>query len=383
MTTSEGARRAQELFASTFDGAPTLLVRAPGRVNVIGEHTDYNDGFVLPAAINREVWIALAPAERGVHAVSDAFDEPAQFELGSWDDKLEGWGRYLQGVAWALDEAGIALRGWRGAVISNVPVGAGLSSSAALELATARAFAALTDAAWDPVQAAKLSQRAENGWVGVNSGIMDQLSSAAGRDGHALLLDCRSLDVQPVPLPDSVALVVLDTSTRRELGTSGYNDRRRECDEAAAALGVDALRDATEAMLKEHADELDDVLLRRARHVVTENQRTVAAAKAMRDGDAEQLGELMCASHASLRDDFEVSGDALNAIVDIAAATDGCYGARLTGGGFAGCAVALVRKDAVEGFTATVEKRYNETTGLEAEVHVCVPAAGATLEALG
>ena len=381
--TQSGADRAQQLFRERFGAEPTAVIRAPGRVNVIGEHTDYNDGFVLPAAIDREVWLAVAPQDSAaVLAVSGAFDDPAEFWLGEWDDKLDGWGGYLQGVAWALAEDGAELRGWRGAVVSDVPVGAGLSSSAALELATARAFAALSDNEWDAVAAARTCQRAENKWVGVNSGIMDQLASSAGVEGHALLLDCRSLEIDAVPLPDGVALVVLDTSTRRELGASGYNDRRRECDEAADGLGVASLRDIGVEQLERRATDLSDLLVRRARHVVTENERTIAAAAAMRDQDPQGLGELMVESHRSLRDDFEVSGDELNAIVDIAVELDGCHGARMTGGGFAGCAVALVAVDGVRQFCADLERRYAEQTGLRAETHVCVPVDGASCEAV-
>jgi galactokinase len=378
---TDGRQAAQQLFAESFDAQPTHLVRAPGRVNVIGEHTDYNDGFVLPAAIDREVWIALLPTDDDtVEAVSDAFDEPAAFQLGDWDNKAQGWAAYLQGVAWALMQTGSAVAGWRGAVVSDIPVGAGLSSSAALELATARAFAAIAGADWDPVAAAKVCQRAENGWVGVNSGIMDQLSSAAGVAGAALLLDCRSMDYEAVPLPEGAALVVLDTSTRRELGSSGYNDRRQQCDEAAQLLGVAALRDASQPLLDQHAQELGDLLLRRARHVVTENERTLAAADAMRSGDGDRLGHLMAASHRSLRDDFEVSGHELNAIVDVASVTNGCYGARMTGGGFAGCAVALVDRAFVDFFLEDVTAAYRNQTGLDAELHVCVPVAGASDE---
>ena len=374
--------RARALFTERYGRDAPVVVRAPGRVNVIGEHTDYNDGFVLPAAINREVWIALEPTTTAtVEVVSLTEDVPAAVDLHNWEPKAEGWARYVQGVAWALSEAGRPLTGWRGALVSDVPVGAGLSSSAALELAVARACSVVADWSWDPVAVAKLCQRAENAWVGVNSGIMDQLASAAGIAGHALLLDCRSLEVEPEPLPEGFTLVVMDTSTRRELSESGYNDRRRECDAAAEALGVPALRDATEELLAR--SDLNDVLMRRARHVVTENARTQAAAEAMRAGDPAALGALMGASHRSMRDDFEISGEALDTIVGIASSIEGCYGARLTGGGFAGCAVALVATDAVETFCAELEGRYAQDTDLTAETHVCVPIGGASVEGTG
>ena len=371
--------RVVSLFEAHYGGAPAVVVRAPGRVNIIGEHTDYNDGFVLPAAIDREVWIALDPVDAdAIDMVSASADEPAHVPLDSWNDKAEGWGRYVQGVAWALHESGLPLAGWRGALISDVPVGAGLSSSAALELAVARACSVTAGWEWDAVAVAKLCQRAENAWVGVNSGIMDQLASAAGVEGHALLLDCRSLQIGPEPLPEGITLVVMDTSTRRELSSSGYNDRRRECEEAAEALGVKMLRDVTPEQLE--GANLDDVLARRARHVVTENARTVAAAEAMRAADTAQLGSLMNASHRSMRDDFEISGDALDAIVAIATTIDGCAGARLTGGGFAGCAVALVATDAVDDFCTELEQRYQRDTDLTATTHVCRPSDGASVD---
>lgn len=379
--TRPGARqRAIEGFHRRFGHAPAVLVRGPGRVNVIGEHTDYNDGFVLPAAIDRELWIALEPGdELVVEAVSESFDAPVRVRLDDFGERLGGWALYLQGVAWALAEAGLPLPGWRGTLASDVPVGAGLSSSAALELACARAFQALAGWAWDPVEVAHHCRRAENDWVGVSSGLMDQLASAAGRQGAALLLDCRSVEFEPVPVPDEVVLVVVDTGTRRELAASGYNDRRRECHEAAQALGVESLREVTERQLNERRYDLDEVLWRRALHVVTENARTLRAAAAMRAGDPEELGRLMKASHRSLRDDFAVSSDALDAIVDIAGEIGGCYGARLTGGGFAGCAVALVAVDGTGGFAEELVDRYRAVTGHEATTHVCRPVDGASV----
>lgn len=372
--------RAIEAFQRRFGRAPAVVIRGPGRVNVIGEHTDYNDGFVLPAAIDRELWIALEPGgESAVEAVSEAFDAPVRVRLDDFGERLDGWALYLQGVAWALAEAGVQLEGWRGTLASDVPVGAGLSSSAALELACARAFQALAGWDWDPVEVAHHCRRAENDWVGVSSGLMDQIASAAGRQGAALLLDCRSIDFEAVPVPDDVVLVVMDTATRRELASSGYNDRRRECHRAAQALGVDSLRDVSERELTERRDDLDEVVWRRAFHVVTENARTLEAAAAMRAGDPGELGRLMKASHRSLRDDFAVSSDALDAIVEVAAGIDGCYGARLTGGGFAGCAVALVAADRTSEFADELVSRYGGVTGHEATTHVCHPVDGASV----
>jgi len=378
VTTVPARLRARQLFRRAYGSAPPHAVRAPGRVNVIGEHTDYNDGFVLPAAIDREVVLAFEPAEDGfVRVASEAFGDDAAFRLGSWDERAEGWASYVQGVAWSLAARGLEIRGWRGALASDVPVGAGLSSSAALELAVAQAFHVVGGWPWDPVEMAGVCRRAENHWVGVASGIMDQLASAGGVAGHALLVDCRSLDVEPVPVPEGLRLVVLDTSTRRELGSSGYNDRRRECETAARALGVGSLRDVTTAMLDERGSTLDGLLLRRARHVVSENDRTTRAAAAMREGDPERLGALVSESHRSLRDDFAVSSGPLDAIVAIAEDVAGCYGARLTGGGFAGCALALVAGPSVASFADDVQVRFADETGLQARLHVCEAVAGA------
>jgi galactokinase len=376
---TEPARdRAIRLFTERFERAHDLLVRAPGRVNLIGEHTDYNDGFVLPVAIDRELWIALgARTDRTVVAVSEDFDEPVRFDADRFDAPLAGWGGYVQGAAWALHTAGVALAGWDGAVASDVPVGAGLSSSAALELATLQAFHALDGTRPDADRLAALARRAENDWVGVASGIMDQMICAAGRRGHALLLDCRTLEQTHVPLPEGVDVIVLDTTTRRQLAGSAYNDRRRACEDAAARLGVQALRDATTADLSA----LDGTTLRRARHVVTENTRTLDMARALQTGDVRATGPLMRDSHRSLRDDFEVSGPALDAIVGAADAAPGCLGARMTGAGFAGCAVALVAREAAADFTGTVADAYRRATGLEAGIHRCSAVDGASVVA--
>ncbi len=374
----EASARAVRLFRAEFGSEPHALLRAPGRVNLIGEHTDYNEGFVLPAAIDRDLCIAL-------RARTEARIDVRSQELGSrtialdrFEPRAEGWGAYLQGVAWALSEAGHRLVGWDGAIASDVPVGAGLSSSAALELATAQAFATTSGFPWEPTAMARLCQRAENRWVGVASGLMDQLASARGRQGHAILLDCRTLEPEWVPIPDRAGIVVLDTGTRRELGSSGYHDRRRECEAAALALGVGSLRDVTEPDLRSRAADLPEPLARRARHVVTENARTLAAAEAMRAGDAETVGALMSDSHRSMRDDFELSSEALDAIVEAARSAPGCFGARLTGGGFAGCAVALVDREAVGVFGPAVASAYARATGLTCETYPCRASDGAS-----
>ncbi len=373
-------------FAQRYGEKPALLARAPGRVNLIGDHTDYNDGFVLPMAIDRAVWIALRRRDDTqvvVHSLD--FGEDASFDVRRLERGGSGWAEYMRGMAWSLEaglppEPGYALCGWEGVLAGDVPLGAGLSSSAALELATARAFAGACRLAWDPTLMARLAQRDENEWVGVNSGIMDQLISAAGVAGHALLIDCRSLATRAVPLPRDVSVVVLDTATRRQLVDSEYNERRARSESAARQFGVKALRDVDEAMFAERADMLDDVTRRRARHVVTEDARVLAAAKALASGDVRRVGELMNESHRSLRDDFEVSRPELDAMVAIARTQTGCYGARMTGAGFGGCAVALVSRDVAERFAGDVATRYESEVGLTPAVYVCAAAAGASLE---
>jgi len=364
-------------FASRFGAQPTAVVRAPGRVNLIGEHTDYNDGFVLPMAIDRAVWIALRPRpDQELRVYSLEFDETRTFTIEEVRDKDASredgsWIEYLKGVTWALQEAGYALQAWEGVLAGDVPIGAGLSSSAALEMATVRAITLISQLPWDAVAMAKLGQRAENKWVGVNCGIMDQMISAAAKTGHALLIDCRSLETQLVPLPPGTVAVVLDTTTRRGLVDSAYNERRTQCEAAARFFGVPALRDVSLADFEARADELDALTCRRARHVITENERTLQASHSMREGDAVKLGRLMNASHQSLRDDFEVSSEALNTMVEYARRTNGCYGARLTGAGFGGCAVALVQVDKADAFAKTVAADYERATGNRSNTYIC------------
>lgn len=370
-----------DAFRARFGSEPAWVARAPGRVNLIGEHTDYNDGFVLPLAIERAVWIALRPrTDRRVVARSLDFAEELDVSLDALARGGAGWGEYVKGTAWALAEAGHALEGWEGVVGSDVPIGAGLSSSAALELATARAFAAVSVLAWDAAAMARLAQRAENAWVGMNCGIMDQMISAAGQEDHAVLIDCRSLETEAVPLPPGTAVVILDTATRRGLVDSEYNERRARCEAAAAHFGVPALRDVSPETLAARGAELDGVTLRRARHVVTEDARTRASVAAMRRGDAAALGAQMDAGHVSLRDDFEVSSPALDAMVEIARAHPGCLGARMTGAGFGGCAVALVRREAADDFVGSVAAEYAARTGRTPALYVTGASAGASAE---
>jgi len=373
-------RVAQE-FKRRFGSPPYAMVRAPGRVNLIGEHTDYNDGFVLPLAIDRAIWIALRPRDDGrvrVHSLD--FQQTIEFAL---DDlhKGAGWAEYLKGVAWALRQTDRPVRAFEGVVAGDVPIGAGLSSSAAWELAAARAFSVVSGFAWEATQMALLGQRAENQWVGVNCGIMDQMISAAGKADHALLIDCRSLETQAVPLPPDTVVVVLDTATRRGLVDSAYNERRSQCEAAARFFGVKALRDVSLDQFEAQADQLEAVTRRRARHVITENARTLQAAEMMRRGDPIGLGRLMNASHLSLRDDFEVSSPELNVMVDCAHRQAGCYGARMTGAGFGGCAVALTRSDMAEQFSRNVAAEYQAATGRAPNVYVCRATNGAEIVA--
>ncbi len=373
------ANTVREEFAAEFGEAPTFFVRAPGRVNLIGEHTDYNDGFVMPLAINRATYIALRPrADNIVRAISLDMDDERQFSLDDLRRSADvEWIDYLVGVAWALLERGYALRGWEGVLAGDVPIGAGLSSSAALELATARAFLEVSDFEWNAANIALTCQAAENKWLGVNCGIMDQMISASGVENRALLIDCRSLETTSAPLPADSAVVILDTGTRRGLVDSAYNERREQCEEAARHFGVSALRDVDWTAFAEGAHELDELRRRRARHVVSENERTLRARDAMRSGDAAALGKLMIESHISLRDDFEVSSPALDAIVDCANADEACYGARMTGAGFGGCAVALVRADGAESFAERVGADYMSATGNQPTIYITRASRGA------
>lgn len=377
MDISESIKQA---FITRYGEGPSVIVRAPGRVNLIGEHTDYNDGFVLPMAIDRAMWIALRPrVDQQVNIYSLDYEDLFSFNLNALNRGENSPVEYMKGVAWALAEAGYILRGWDGVMKGDVPIGAGLSSSAALELATARAFAAISPIEWHPATMAKLGQKAENLWVGVNCGIMDQMISAAGRAGHALLIDCRSLETELAPLPTGATVIILDTATRRGLVDSAYNERRAQCEAAARFFGVSALRDVDSITFAARAHELDELTQKRARHVITENERTLKARDAMKANDAIELGQLMNASHDSLRDDFEVSSDALNSIVRIAQTVSGCYGARMTGAGFGGCAVALVETTKAIDFAQIVSQRYTEATGLVPQIYICQATDGASI----
>jgi galactokinase len=368
----------ERFFTTYFNAKPEFIVRAPGRVNLIGEHTDYNDGFVLPMAIDHAVWIALSPrVDSQVRIRSLDLEVDSAFELHSLT-KGDGWPEYIKGVANELQKAGYDLRGFDAVMTGDVPRGAGLSSSAAVELATARAFAAISGFAWDAAQMAKISQKAENEWVGVNCGIMDQMASAASKEGFALFLDCRTLEYQHAPLPKNTSVVILDTSTRRGLVDSAYNERRSQCEEAARWFGVKALRDVSVDEF-ERSSGLSEVVMKRARHIITENARVLEAVQVMKAGNVKRLGELFNASHNSLRDDFEVTNESLNQIVECAREQSSCYGARMTGAGFGGCAVALVKEESVWEFTNAVSAAYKQRSGLDASVYVCKASEGASL----
>ncbi len=365
-------------FRDRFGQGPSLVARAPGRVNLIGEHTDYNDGFVLPMAIDRAAWIALSPWDKPMIEVESLlFHKSIRFSTEDFSSKQKGWGAYIQGAAWAAREHGLTLRGFRAVFTGDVPLGSGLSSSAALEVAVVKAIDRLAGGETPDGDLARIAQRAENEWAGVQCGIMDQLISAAGEKGHALLIDCRSLQASPAPLPDGYTVVIMDTATPRSLAGSAYNQRRRECEGAAKLLGVETLRDVDEAALEKKKSSLPNPLLRRARHVVTENARTLRAAEAMNRSDAERLGALMNESHDSLRDDYEVSCPELDVMVEIARKTEGCHGGRMTGAGFGGCAVALLEKEKTADFISAVSRLYRDQTGKKPSLFASEASQGA------
>ena len=362
--------RVAAAYTARFGQRPSHWIRAPGRVNLIGEHTDYNQGFVLPMAITRAVWVAFGPG-RSDRLVLRSLDFEAEVDLPLDEDSHgePAWAEYARGIAWAMRRAGLPVVGWQGVAAGDIPMGAGLSSSAAFELAAARAFALAAEIPWDPIAMARLAQAAEHEWVGVHCGIMDQLVCACGQAGHALLLDCRSLKLRALPLPSGAAVAVLDTGTRRGLVDSVYNERRLQCEAAAAFFGRPALRDVGVAELQSAGSALDPVLQRRARHVISENERTQQAGGALARGDAAEFGRLMDASHASLAHDYEVSSEALDRMVEAARRHPGCYGARMTGAGFGGCAVALVDA-AAEDFTVRVAQDFRRVTGLTPSIFI-------------
>jgi galactokinase len=373
----------EETFRRIYGAAPGLVVRAPGRVNLIGEHTDYNDGFVLPAAIDRFVAFAgRRRADRVVRVHSTDFQDSTEFSLDAIEkDPAHRWSNYLRGVSKFLEADGHRLPGAEIVFGGNVPRESGLSSSAAVEVGTTVFWQRMAGLKLDPVCVAKLARRAENEFVGVPCGIMDQFIVSQGRTDHLLLLDCRSLEHRLVRFDDpTVTVLITNCGVAHELGKGEYAKRRAQCERAAAILGVKSLRDATFDQLRAHAAKLDDGELRRARHVVGEILRTLDFAAAVEAKDWPRAGQHMYASHASLRDDYEVSCAELDTLVEIAreiGEAGGVYGARLTGGGFGGCTVTLVRTEKAESVQDAISREYLSRTGITARMFVSRPAQGA------
>ncbi|EKO3394046.1 galactokinase [Vibrio fluvialis] len=371
-------------FEHVLGFAPSHLIQAPGRVNLIGEHTDYNDGFVLPCAINYQTVVAASKRDDNrvrIIAVDYAnaqdefaLDAPIEFQT----DKM--WANYIRGVVKFLLERGYALGGADIAVSGNVPQGAGLSSSAALEVVIGQTFKELFALDISQAEVALNGQKAENQFVGCNCGIMDQLISAEGRENHALLIDCRSLETQAVSMPEDMAIVIINSNKQRGLVDSEYNTRRQQCEEAARIFGVKALRDVTIEEFTRRQVELSEVVAKRARHIITENDRTLAAADALRANDMATMGQLMAASHASMRDDFEITVKEVDTLVEIVKAVIGEQGGvRMTGGGFGGCVVALVPPALVNDVKVAIEQQYQAATGLKETIYVCQAKEGAGL----
>lgn len=372
-------------FRETYGREPRLF-RAPGRVNLIGEHTDYNGGFVLPLAIDRETVVAAAPrADRRVVAYSLNLAERAEFHLDEPGERRRGvWLDYVEGVAHALESRGVRLGGAELLILSDVPSGAGLSSSAALEVSAGLALASVSGAEVDPVELALAGQQAEHTYVGTMCGIMDQFVASLGRKGHALLIDCRTLEAEPVPLDTTeTAVVVCDTRVKHDLSTSEYNTRRAECERGVELLkeflpGVTQLRDVGVEEFERHESRLPEPVRRRCRHVVGENERTLRAARALRRGDLEEVGRLMRRSHESLRDDYEVSCAELDFLAETAWDFGaGVVGSRMTGGGFGGSTVSLVRRAALADFERTITGEYRRRFDTEPAVHVTDAGEGA------
>ncbi|HOG22247.1 MAG TPA: galactokinase [Flexilinea sp.] len=368
-------------FKNRFGADPDFVVRSPGRINLIGEHTDYNEGFVFPMAIKYAQWLAIkANKTDHVSLYSADIDKDVVFSVTDFSQKITGWACYPQGIAWALHDNGYPLKGWDGLLLGDLPLGAGLSSSAALDLVTARAFSLTGGFQWDPIQMSVISKQSENQWIGLNNGIMDQLISATGEKGKAILIDCRSLDIQPHALPTDTIIVVMNTMVKHALVESGYNDRFRQCMEGAKAFGKKFLRDVAMEEFNDGADRLDEVIRRRCRHVISENARTLEAAGCMERNDPVRLGQLMNESHASLRDDFEVSCEELDIMAEEGQKQPGCYGARMTGGGFGGSAIALVKTEYAELFMKNIASIYEAKTGIKPNIFATDAERGTSVE---
>lgn len=374
----------KDAFNSVLSYAPTHIVQAPGRVNLIGEHTDYNDGFVLPCAINYQTVVAAAKRDDNiVRVVSvDYGNETDEFditqEITFQENKM--WANYIRGVVKCLIGRGFEFKGADISVSGNVPQGAGLSSSAALEVVIGQTFKELYNLNISQAEIALNGQQAENEFVGCNCGIMDQMVSAEGNENHAMLLDCRSLETTAVSMPENMSVVIINSNKKRGLVDSEYNTRREQCEEAARIFGVKALRDVSIEEFNAKAHELDEMVAKRARHVITENDRTEEAAKVLASGDMKRMAVLMAESHASMRDDFEITVKEVDALVDIVKNVIGTEGGvRMTGGGFGGCIVALVPPVLVDEVKAAVEELYETATGLKESIYVCQAKNGAGL----
>jgi len=374
-----------ERFSAKF-GTPPRVFRAPGRVNLIGEHTDYNDGFVMPAAIGFYCWVAIAPRDdRKLVIYSEEFRDQIAFNLDSDSSPRipsRTWRDYPVGVALQLEQSGFRLPGANLIIHGEVPMGAGLSSSASIEVGTALALATVSGHAISRIELARICQQAESDFVGMKCGIMDQFISLHGRQNHALMLDCRSLDFALVSVPESVRLVICNTGLKHQLASGEYNRRRADCEEAVAALKkvmplIHALRDVSNEQLEQHGSLLSPVAYKRALHVVRENERVLQGAAALRSGDLNAFGQSMAASHASLRDLYEVSCRELDLMVEIANQQPGCYGARMTGGGFGGATINLVDAQHAENFSANVAAAYRKATSISPEIYTCTPVDGA------
>ena len=369
-------------------GTKPRVFSAPGRVNIIGEHTDYNDGFVLPIAIDRRTFIAIAPSNNGVVRVASlVVNDATQFKIDQPEEfSVHQWAKYVAGVAWTLQNRGITLRGADILIDSDVPIGGGLSSSAALEVATGTALTAIAGATIEPEQLALAAQKAEHDFVGVKVGIMDQFAAAFGRKHHALLIDCRSLKTKQISLRNlNAAIVVCNTNVKHELASSLYNQRRAECEQGVELLrqrlpDIRALRDVSVTSFAAYENELPEPVRRRCRHIVTENDRTVRAASALERGDREQLGKLMRQSHESLRKDYEVSCRELDLMVEIASRHAAVLGARMTGGGFGGCTINIVRADELKSLAQTVAEEYRAATQIDPDIYVVSADDGAREE---
>jgi len=376
-------KRVLKTYGKKFEVSPDALVSAPGRVNLIGEYTDFNRGFVLPMAIDRYLVMALGKREDEIiRVISEDFKEETSVDINALAKKEKhSWGDYISGSIWALKKNGCNVHGFNCVISGNIPVGAGLSSSAALEMAVLRAASWISGIPWNQTEMAKLGQLAENRWVGVNCGIMDQLTSSAGKKGHALLIDCETLSVQPCPVPE-ISVLVMDTATRRNLVASAYNERRQQCLTAAGKMGLSSLRGADMALLEKNRSCMDADTSNRAEHVIKENIRVLDAVQAMEKNDPRKLGKLIYKSHESLRDCFDVSSPALNDIVECSMEEPACFGARMTGAGFGGCAIALTEKGKEQEFIRNVSLCYEKKTGLEPAIYVCSPSDGVAVKTL-